>query len=489
MKISNALKKKINKCVVRIIAEDIGINWNIPYLIEEPAKGQGTGFFINSEGHILTCAHVVNGAKKLYIEIPHFGSEKYECSVVSICPDFDVAIIKCDKYKSKEYLKLGNSDKLQVGMEVQVVGFPVSLKSSTNNSNNLKFTIGIIKGQQNGKIETDSAINPGNSGGPLFCNNEVIGINSMKMVGEALESIGYAVPINNYKIVKDDMIKKNQIIVNRPNLLINYNNTDKAFIKQITNVKIDNGIMVTQILKGSPFEKTAIKEGSIIYQINDIKIDNYGLTSNYKWIGTNININILLDNFKNNEEINIKYSNHALDLDSARVKESNKYKKLSECKIKLEPFISQSRTMYPVFEDIPYIILGGMIFMNFCSNHLLNADNANLNILCAARSMEELIKPRVILTFIFPNTTVNILNNLKKDNFINKINDITVTSIKELQHALKKPLIINKKEYIKFEADNEKFVIMTIDEIVKQDLLFSDIYKYPLNEFHTLHEK
>ena len=81
MKLSNKFKKKINLSVVRIKAEDIDINWNLPYIIEPPSTGVGTGFFIDSEGTILTCAHVVNGAKNLYIEIPSKDSNKYSCKI------------------------------------------------------------------------------------------------------------------------------------------------------------------------------------------------------------------------------------------------------------------------------------------------------------------------------------------------------------------------------------------------------------------------
>ena len=152
MKINNKLKEKINNSVVRIIAEDISINWHMPYMSEEPSKGQGSGFFIDLKGHILTCAHVVNGSKNVYIEIPSLGSEKHECIVVGICPYFDIALLKTKKYIPKEYLLLGDSDKLEVGNEVQVVGYPVSYKSSANNINNLKYTIGIISGQQKNMI-------------------------------------------------------------------------------------------------------------------------------------------------------------------------------------------------------------------------------------------------------------------------------------------------------------------------------------------------
>ena len=471
MEINNLFKKKINSCVVRIIAEDIDINWKLPYLIEEPSKGQGSGFFIDNLGHILTCAHVVNYAKNVYIEIPALGSEKYQCDIIGICPHFDIALLKTKLYKPKKYLNLGDSEKIDVGKEVQVVGYPVSFSSSSSNVNNLKYTVGIISGQQKGLIQTDSAINPGNSGGPLFCNNKVIGINSMKLVGDSLENIGYAIPINNYKVIKDNFKEK---IVYRPNLLFEYNNTDKNIIKVLTNGKIEKGIIVSKILEGSILEKTKLKVGSIITEINNIKIDNYGLTNNYKWLGTNVNIDILLNNIKNNNYITIKYYNNA---------------KLEVSKYKLIPFIPPVRKIYNIFENVEYFIIGGIVLMNFSTNHLLNIDKQNINLLYIMSKVEELMKQRVIITFIFPNGKVNILNNIVQNTFLVKINDIDIKCISEIKDALDKPILINNKEYIKLESDSGKFIILSVDDIIKEDLLFSEIYKYPLNIFHTKYIK
>lgn len=468
MEINNKFKKKINNSVVRIIAEDININWKLPYLTEEPSKGQGSGFFIDDLGHIITCAHVVNSAKNVYIEIPFISSDKYQCDIIGICPQFDIALLKTKKYKPKDYLKLGNSDKLEVGKEVQVVGYPVSFSSSSSNVNNLKYTVGIISGQQKGLIQTDSAINPGNSGGPLFCNNKVIGINSMKLVGSSLENIGYAIPINNYKIIKNDFKEK---IIHRPNLLFEYNNTDQNMIKTITKGKINKGIIVSKIYDGSILKNNGnMKIGSIITEINNIKIDNYGLTENYKWLGTNINIHVLLNRFKNNDYITIKYYNE---------------NKLEISKYKLVPFITPIRTIYSIFENVDYFIIGGIVLMNFSLNHLLNVDKNNINLLYVMAKPEELLKPRIIITFIFPNGKVNILNNIRSDSFLEKINDIEIKQISEIKHALSKPILINGKKYIKLENDNGKYVILSIEEIIKEDLLFSNIYKYPLNNnFH-----
>ena len=473
MIIKNILKKKINKCVVRIIADDININWNIPYLYEEPSKGQGTGFFvnINKESYIITCAHVVNSSKNIYIEIPSLGSEKYECNIVSIVPDFDIAILKCNQYKTKDYLELGNSDNLEVRMNVIVVGYPASMSSSSRNSNNLKYTMGIINGQQKSFIQTDAVINPGNSGGPLLFNNKVIGINSRKLVSESLENIGYSVPINFLNVIFNSIDKN---IIYRPNLLFTYNNTDKKLIKEITCGKIENGIIVSKIFKTSPLEKTEIKKDTIITEINNIKIDNFGLSLNYKWLGSSINIEDILNKFKSNEEIKIKYYNKD---------------KLGTCNIKLFEYIPSIRTMYPIFEDIPYFILGGIIFMNFYLNHINNINNIDYNLLCYITDREQLLKPKLYISFIFPNSSVNILNNIKKNDFITKINNISVNNIVKLKKALKKPIIINKKKYIKIEKDNGISVILRIDDIISQDLLLSKIYNYPLNEFHHKYMK
>lgn len=471
MKLNNNFKKKINKCVVRIIAEDININWNIPYLLEEPYSVQGTGFFINSNGIILTCAHVVDCSKNLYIEIPFLGSDKYRCEVISIVPKFDIAIIRCLEYKNKDFLELGNSDNLDVNSEVHVVGYPTALKKFSTNSNNLKFTSGIISGQQSGLIQTDSAINPGNSGGPLFLNNKVIGINSSKLVGEQLENIGHAVPINNYKVIKDNI---DSTIIYRPNLLFTYNNTDKDIIKKLTNGKIDYGVMVSKIFDYSPFKNTNIKKDTIITEINGFKINNFGLTSDYKWIGTNININILLNKFKNNENIKIKYYNN---------------EKLGFLKIKLEPFISPIKKMYSSFENIDYLVFSGMIFMNFCKNHLNYISNNDINVMCNIDNTEEKLKEKLYVSYIYPNSKVSILKNINKHNFIVKVNEINVKNVHELINALKKPIIINKIEYIKFEEKNGKSIILSLEDIIKEDLKFSNDYKFELNEIHKKYMK
>jgi serine protease Do len=467
MKISSTLKNNINKSVVRIIAETINVNWDMPFIYNTPSKGQGTGFFINNKGHILTCAHVVDGAKNLYIEIPNITTDKYECKVIYICPEFDIALIQCLKYKSKYYVKLGDSEKIDSGKEVQVVGYPASLTTSLRNSNNLKFTVGIIGGQQKGLIQTDSAINPGNSGGPLFCNGKVIGINSQKLVGDGIDNVGYSIPINNYKIIKDSFVNNDKTnIIYRPNLLFSFNNTNKNLLKEITNNKIEYGISISYIYDYSPLKNTNIKKGYIITNIGGYDIDNYGYTLNYKWIGTNISIDTLIDKFKENQIISIKYYN----IDN---------NKNETCNIKLTQFIPPIRTIYPAFEKINYLVIGGIIFIDCNNNYITFNSESNISMYCLTTEKEEMLKPKLIVSFIL-NKKVNILKNIKKNDIITKVNNIDVNSVSDLKKALKKPIIINNEKYINIENKKGKSVTLSIKELQEENKNFSQIYSYPI---------
>jgi S1-C subfamily serine protease len=452
----NRTNKSINYSIVRIIADDIDFNWNIPYNVNEPKKGQGTGFFIDSQ-YILTCCHVVCNSKNVYIEIPSKDSNKYFCNIISICPFYDIALLKTIDYKSKYYLKLGNSQNIKIGSKVEVVGYPVS-KKNKNNSNNLKFTSGIISGQQDKYIQTDSSINPGNSGGPLFCNNKVIGINTSKLVGANLENIGFSVPIHYYNLIKKDMFENK--IVFRPHLLIEYNNTNEQIIKELTNGKINKGIVISKIYDESILKKSNLTKNSILTKINNYTIDCYGFV-NKKWLNTNLNINTILNEFKNNQKITITYYNYNIK---------------NKCTIQLKPFESSLRIFYPIFEKIDYIVIAGMIIMNLTKNHL-DKDNIKLN--CYFINKENKYdKPALIISNIFPNTNINILNNIKQNDIITKVNNKNVHNLETLKNALKHNLIINKKEYILIENIDEKSVLLSKDDIIKENLKYSEIYKY-----------
>ena len=134
-------------------------------------KSIGAGFFINDKGHILTAAHVVKNTIEIWLRIPEFG-KIFKGYIVCVYPDFDLAIIKVVDFKNSYFLKLGNSETLELGQHVYALGYP-------NNSEYPMRTTGTISGRRIDYIQTYTPINPGNSGGTLLNKfNEVIGVNS-----------------------------------------------------------------------------------------------------------------------------------------------------------------------------------------------------------------------------------------------------------------------------------------------------------------------
>jgi S1-C subfamily serine protease len=459
--IDKKIKDHINKCIVRINAEVISININIPYELETPGKGQGTGFFIDNNGLILTCAHVVDNAKNIYVEIPNISSKQYLCSIVYICPDFDLALIKTHEIFNKEYLKLANSDKLSSGMNVFAVGFPKNF--SRINVNNIKYTEGIISGQQSGLIQTDTAINPGNSGGPLFYKDKVIGINSKKLVGDNVSNIGYAIPINNFRNININYNLKSKIIY-RPSFEAIFNNTNENISSIITNNKHSGGVYISKMYNHSMLKKIGLNENIIITKIDKYDIDNYGYT-NFRWLGEKVHLNNILDFYKNYDKIKIEYYENGKKFINS---------------IQLEPYIPSIKQVFPNLEDLYYYIVGGAIFMDLTMNHIQENMDIFINL-----DKEDLHKKILICSFVFPNSYFNILNNIKSGDIIHKINDKEVSCINDFKKAIKTPIIINNNKFFKVETKNYKVCLAETNILKKHDEELSKLYRFNITNFEN----
>src|SRR5881392_1216113 len=174
-----------------------------------PQEGQGSGFIIDHDGHILTNYHVIAEARQ--VEVTLHNRKKYRATVVGSDRSHDLAIIQIKAPEATPML-LGDSKNLQVGQKVYAIGNPFGLAGT--------LTSGIVSSIRSVQepdgvtideaIQTDAAINPGNSGGPLLnSRGEVIGINTMIAstpgVGQSA-GIGFAIPINTAKAVLNDLL-------------------------------------------------------------------------------------------------------------------------------------------------------------------------------------------------------------------------------------------------------------------------------------------
>lgn len=436
-------KDVINKSVVRIFSEIISINPFIPFDELPPKRSQGTGFFIDNKGHILTCSHVVEASKNIIIDIPNISTDKIQCELIHIIPKFDIALLKVKNYKNKYFLECGDSDKLEISDEVFAVGFPKSINS--NGGNNIKYTLGIISGHQEGLIQTDTPINSGNSGGPLFKGNKVIGINSKKLVGNNVSNIGYAVPINYFNHIKE----KKSIIVHRPLLNCVINNTNDKICNYLTN---NSGVYISKVYKNSIFED--IKKEFILTKFDNYKIDNYGYLEK-RWLGEKIHLKNILNFYNDNCKVKIEYFIN-----------KKKYNK----EIKFKPHRPTIYRMFSNYENIDYLIIGGAICMNLYLEH-----DEKINYI---HTTNDYYEEKVIVTYILPNTQFNILNNIDMGSIITKINDVKVNNLDDIRKVIKKPYKMNNLHILKMEDNNNNVIIMDLKEIIKSNKQISKLYRF-----------
>jgi S1-C subfamily serine protease len=221
--------------------------------------GQGSGFFIDGEGHILTNNHVVDGASTVTITMSN--GKIAEAKVVGTDRQNDLALLQVNTSGLDQitFLTLGNSDILKPGQMAIALGTPYGLQGSV--------TVGVISGVRRSLpndtrrpitnvIQTDAAINPGNSGGPLLnSKGEVIGINTA--IEAQANSIGFAVPVNTARALVPKLLKGGQ--VKNPWLGIEGIAIDQQLSSKLS-LPVQSGVYVVGVITGSPAERAGLKE-------------------------------------------------------------------------------------------------------------------------------------------------------------------------------------------------------------------------------------
>ncbi|MBF0608275.1 MAG: trypsin-like peptidase domain-containing protein [Candidatus Magnetobacterium sp. LHC-1] len=239
-----------------------------------PQKGSGSGSIISPNGYVLTNAHVIEDASEINITMT--DGKKYRAKFIGADPDNDIAVIKIisDQPTSFKAVELGNSDELQVGQRVYAIGNPFGLNSTLTtgiiSALSRPLTTGRGRVMEN-VIQTDTPINPGNSGGPLIdTSGRMIGINSAIFTPSGGSvGIGFAVPINTAKALVPDLIKYGK--VKKPWIgIVGVPLWEK--LARALELPVDNGILVSQVIKGSPAHRAGIKGGFKAVEISDTVI-------------------------------------------------------------------------------------------------------------------------------------------------------------------------------------------------------------------------
>ena len=457
-----------NKTIVRIISNCIDFNWRRPY-ISETYSSVGTGFFINNDGIIITCSHVVDQSYKIQISIPSLSKDKYEATILAIYPERDIAVLKIKDYKNEDYLICGDSDKMKQTDKIIAVGFMLG-------SEQLKITTGYINGFNDNKIQMDAIINSGNSGGPLINDNfEVIGINASKQVGKSIEGVHYAVPIKQFLINKDIMITGNNNIIRAPKFGLTYSLLQKDYLNflNIDTDKYNNiGLTINEIIPNSPADKVGLLINDIILEYNSNKLDNYGMTKINNMI-EKVDINYLIYNSSISDKINLKI---------LRKIDNTYIEKIFTVDLSINDFY-KIKYYFPPIETVDYLVLCGLILMNLTYNHVQFSNNNNLNIY---KNKSKRNNNKVIITYIINGSNIDTLDIITKDSIIKSINNYDIESLDDVFKIL--DIIKNKKDkYIKILTENNNIVFMKIKDMLKEDKVLSIFngYESKLNKLFS----
>lgn len=251
-----------NEAVVNITTETVSVNW---FLEPVPVEGgSGSGSIIDESGLVLTNAHVIAEASKIFISL--YDGSQYEAKIVGTDTENDLAVLKFEPPKNIKLttIKFGNSSTLKVGQRVLAIGNPFGLERT--------LTDGIVSALgrpiQNDKniiiknmIQTDTAINPGNSGGPLLdTQGRMIGINTMiYSTSGSSAGVGFAVPVNTAKRVTADILKYGKVIRGSIDAELVQISRQLASYAELP---VSAGLLVSQVKRGSNAAKADLKGGS-----------------------------------------------------------------------------------------------------------------------------------------------------------------------------------------------------------------------------------
>jgi serine protease Do len=257
---------------------DFGEGQDFPEMpMPGPVSGTGSGFILDSAGHILTNSHVVDGGAKLKVTLE--DGRELPARIVARDSRTDVAVVRLEQPPANlTAARIGDSSKLEVGEWVLAIGSPLGLDQTV--------TVGIVSGkgragrnmQMSGDrvreyIQTDAKINPGNSGGPLVnLDGEVVGMNTLIRVG-AGGAYGFAVPINEAQRVAQALIKDGRM--RYAFLGVNLGDVsalDPNMKQQLGPKAPTTGAVVGEVTPGSPAAKVGIRAGDVITKIDDREV-------------------------------------------------------------------------------------------------------------------------------------------------------------------------------------------------------------------------
>lgn len=462
------VQENVQDTVVQIFSQIAEADLFQPYKTPSQYSATGSGFFINEEGELVTNAHVVDQARSVWVQIPSLGKRIIEVDVVGVSPERDLALLRVteedrafiQKTLGKvPFLALGDSDSVMRADDVMALGYPLSQQA-------LKSTTGVVSGREHHLIQISAAINPGNSGGPLLdTKGNVVGVNSLK-VTEA-DNVGYAIPINDLvSILPDLRINK---LLRKPYLGVLFNNATDYLTDYLGNPQ-PGGCYVVEVSKGSPLEHAGVKRGDMLYEVNGHRLDIYG-EMNVPWSEDKISIVDYVARLKTEQDVHIVvYRNGERKEVTTRLSEAT---------------LPAIRRVYPGYEPMDYEVFAGMVVMPLTINHIMAAA-ARAPGLARYTEMNNQQDPVLLVTHIFPNSTLARTRTITPGSTLNEINGKKVTTLQELREAIQgirgsQFITLRASDNVARSSDNV-FVVLPLDKVLSEERRLASDYKYALSD-------
>jgi S1-C subfamily serine protease len=298
--------KQVSPSVANILTRTVEYDF---FFNPVPIEGAGSGFLIDTDGHILTNYHVVQGAQTIQVT---FGDHStYKARFIGADSVNDIALIQIDaKGRKLVPLQLGDSRTLEVGQRVLAIGNPFGFQST--------LTTGVVSSLgrtvQTGEntfideaIQTDAAINRGNSGGPLLnSRGEVIGINSaIYSPSGTAAGIGFAIPINTARRVAEDLIEHGRV---RRAALGAEGRTLWPDLAQALGLPVEHGVLIESVSSGGAAAKAGIRGGNriVLAGLRELRIGGDVIVGvNGEQVNSRSDLNLLLNRARPGEAVTL----------------------------------------------------------------------------------------------------------------------------------------------------------------------------------------
>ena len=479
----------VKRSVVKLSAVEREFNFEEPYKTGSDCGVCGSGFFVSQKllfGKILfpglrtviTNSHVVEGAptKTCRMSFPDCGKSTLECTVAYICPEIDVAVVTVDGNAQSNWFEPESAttflkripdlpcvEKRIIGMaeEVVAIGYPLD-------SDDCVATVGCISCRDEAMFKLAMSINDGNSGGCVCYDGKVLGV-ATSTAAEA-EGIAFCIPI--LQIIKffNQWLdgRPSGSLLQPPRFAVNPRVATHAFFEH-AKISDATGVIADYVPKDGALHKAGVRDNDVITCITttvngkqyEFAIDNHGLI-NVPWSMSKIeftNLDFVL--FCNRSDTYVTYL-------------SKNGKTYSPRKRKV-PICTRRKRLdnrVPFWEPIPHILMGGIVFMDLCENHLQDMKRGRSPL--DARVLLHLIETHadehaVCIPYVFPQSIVDDTEAVNKFAIVTHVNGNPVKTVADCERELKRAV---KKKFIRINTEQYDDIILKTENLRMQDVLF-----------------